>query len=94
MVKEGSPAANGGLRFGDQILEVDQTKLVGLNSDEVISLSLLIKTSFIFFEMQCRIFIQVHKLLIKKPPGNAIKMIIRNQPIVQRFVLKKVTYQR
>ena len=93
MVKEGSPAANGGLRFGDQILEVDQTNLAGLNSDEVISLSLFRLHSF---SLKCNVeyFIQVHKLLIKKPPGNAIKMIIRNQPIVQRFVLKKVTYQR
>ena len=40
MVMEGSPAAKGGLRFGDQILEVDQASLAGLNSDQVNSHSL------------------------------------------------------
>lgn len=35
MVVEGSPAAKGGLRFGDQILEVDLDDLAGLNSDQV-----------------------------------------------------------
>ena len=45
VVMEGSPAAQGGLGFGDQILEVDQANLAGLNSEQVISSSL----DFMFF---------------------------------------------
>ena len=40
VVMEGTPAAQGGLGFGDQILEVDQANLAGLNSEQVISSSL------------------------------------------------------
>jgi len=35
LVTKGSPAALGGLRFGDQILQVDGTSLAGFSSDKV-----------------------------------------------------------
>ena len=46
MVMEGSSAAKGGLRFGDQILEVDQASLAGLSSDQVGSHSLDLDLEF------------------------------------------------
>ena len=35
LVTKGSPAALGGLRFGDQLLQVDGVNLAGFSSDKV-----------------------------------------------------------
>ena len=53
MVMEGSSAAKGGLRFGDQILEVDQASLAGLSSDQVGSHSLDLDLEFMLLLEFC-----------------------------------------
>lgn len=66
MVVEGSPAAKGGLRFGDQILEVDWDDLAGLNSDQVISVLLLIYIGMLYLDFE------PHNQLLSNVPNSLI----------------------